>query len=126
MKKILSFFTLLILFSSYFAQGFEIEENSLTEQQNIRAEKLFTQIKCMVCKGEALSSSNSVHAKAMRSKVRGYIKNGFSDAQVLGEIENIYGSKAIAKINKSNYFILIFLSIILFLLGFGTFKKLNI
>jgi cytochrome c-type biogenesis protein CcmH/NrfF len=126
MNKILFFCTLLILFSNFNAQSFEIEENSLTYYQNVRAEKLFTQIKCMVCKGEGLSSSNSLHAKAMRSKIRNYIKNGLSDTQILTEIEEIYGSKAIAKINKNNYFILIFLSIILFLLGIVALKKINI
>jgi cytochrome c-type biogenesis protein CcmH len=110
MKRILKLFILLLLISTQL-YGFELEEKLKDSNQERRAAKLFTQVKCMVCKGEDLSLSEAQHAKAMRFHIRSLIKNGKSDAEIIKEISNSYGSSAIKKINYSTIIFLVLISL---------------
>ncbi|KJV68812.1 cytochrome C biogenesis family protein [Candidatus Neoehrlichia lotoris str. RAC413] len=59
----------------------------------LRATKLFRIIKCLVCSGESIHDSQSQFAHYMRTAIRNYINNGYTDQQIIIELRNLYGNK---------------------------------
>lgn len=59
--------------------------------QEARARHLFQQIRCMVCQNETIDDSEADLAGDLRRIVRGQIRAGRSDAEVLGFLRARYG-----------------------------------
>lgn len=74
----------------------EVKEQYLNNQfLEERAQRIFAEVRCMVCKGEAIKDSNARLSKAMRQVIRQKISKGSSDQQVLDFIRDRYGNYAI-------------------------------
>jgi cytochrome c-type biogenesis protein CcmH len=59
--------------------------------QEARARVLFKQIRCVVCQNESIDDSEAPMARDLRQMVRGQIKAGASDKQVLSFLDDKYG-----------------------------------
>lgn len=67
-------------------------ENRLSDQaQEERAMKLFLQIRCLVCSGQVIESSNTEFAYQMRQLVRKKIAIGKNDEEIKSELVREFG-----------------------------------
>lgn len=69
------------------------EQPSLSDADLQKAEKLYSQIRCVVCEGQSLAGSQSQIAIAMRRQIMAAIKRGQSEEQILREMRQRYGDK---------------------------------
>lgn len=69
------------------------ERPSLSDADLQKAEKLYSQIRCVICEGQSLAGSQSRIAIAMRRSITEAIKNGQSEEQILHEMRKRYGDK---------------------------------
>lgn len=115
---------LLIAFSSNNLLAFAPEDH-LPEPQEQRAHNLFLQIKCPVCLGQVIESSDSEVAYQLRQLVRQEITAGKSDEEIKIDLVNKYGDDILnAPPLNSVTFLLWFLPIIFLLGGFFVIRKL--
>lgn len=115
----ISLFFIIIFFAAKFAFA---AENFLPDDQEKRAHNLFLQIKCLVCEGQVIESSNAQFAFEMRKLIREKIANGQSDEEIKTFLVNNYGEEILNEppVNKETALlwilpILFFLSGMLFL-----------
>lgn len=95
---------------------------SLTTAQQARADRLDTQLRCLVCQNESLAESSAPLAVQLRGLIRQQIANGASDQQVLQFMVQRYGIFILLKPPVSPLTWLLYASPILaLLLGFGAF-----
>jgi len=94
MKIYYNFFTYFIFFIVFLASlnSFAlVPENHLPEQQEQRARELFLQIKCPVCAGQVIESSNTEISFQLRKLVREKIVAGKSDEEIKSYLVDEYG-----------------------------------
>lgn len=60
-----------------------------------RAQQIFSEVRCMVCNGEAIKDSNAHLSQAMRKIIRMKIESGESNDQIITFIKERYGDYAI-------------------------------
>lgn len=65
---------------------------TLSETQQVRAQKLFYRLRCVVCEGQALAESDAFIAKDIREFVSKRIKANDSDQNITKYLEQRYGS----------------------------------
>ena len=107
MKILFSFF---ILF--FFAANALTPEDRLTdESQERRAMNLFLSVKCLVCAGQSVESSNTEFSFEMRKLIRQKIVTGKSDEQIKLELTKEFGENILLSSQKNNF---LTISIILF------------
>jgi cytochrome c-type biogenesis protein CcmH len=97
-------------------------ENEVDEQ---RANKLFLQVRCLVCGGQVIENSDSEFSFEMRKLIRAKIAEKKSDAEIKSELIAKFGSDILTEVNaKNNGFLLWILPVIfaIFLGGFFVFK----
>ena len=77
-------------------------EDYLPEPQEQRARKLFLEIKCPVCAGQVIESSETEVAFALRKLVRSQIIEGKSDEEIRSYLVGKYGDEILnsAPFNK--------------------------
>ena len=68
-----------------------VPENHLPEPQEQRARELFLQIKCPVCAGQVIESSNTEISFQLRKLVREKIAAGKSDEEIKAYLVDEYG-----------------------------------
>lgn len=109
-------FKIISILSILFICAFSPEEH-LPEQQEKIARELFLQIKCPVCAGQVIESSDAPVSYELRKLVREKIKEGKDSNQIKAELVQIYGEEILVseEINKQNF--LIWILPILFLLA---------
>ena len=91
-SSISSIFLILIIFLFFSAQSFALTpETHLPEPQEQRARELFLQIKCPVCAGQVIESSNTEIAFQLRKLVREKIAEGKSDEEIKSYLIAEYG-----------------------------------
>jgi cytochrome c-type biogenesis protein CcmH len=81
---------LCLIFRSAFAFS---PENHLPETQEKRARELFLQIKCPVCAGQVIESSNAEISLQLRNLVRQKIAEGKSDDEIKADLIKEYGEE---------------------------------
>lgn len=111
---------LLILFAiSFSANAFEYEEKLSDPVQEQQAQKIFKQLRCIVCDGESLAESNAEFSVDMRSLVREKLKAGKGEAEIMSFLNQRYGNAILQEppIKNSTYF-LWFAPVIFLIIGF--------
>jgi cytochrome c-type biogenesis protein CcmH len=113
----------LVLFIALLTSSFTYEQQ-LDERREKIATQIFDQIKCVVCQGQSVASSDVEHARSMRKLVRDKILEGKSEAEILDYVAEIYGDQILLKppVNQ-NTIVLWLLPFIFILLGGGIILK---
>ena len=117
-KKILIFITLQIFFS-----------NILFAEINSKLEnKIFKNLRCLICQGQSIYDSQSDFAESMKIVVKRKLENGMTEDEIYNFLKNKYGHWILydPQLEKNTLFLWI---IPLFLFIFGgilIFKKLNV
>lgn len=82
------------IFMVFFLVALPVKVQASTlESQEQRAQKLFAQIHCVVCNGQALAGSQAPLARAMRDKIREDIAAGLDDQEIKALLQRQYGDK---------------------------------
>jgi cytochrome c-type biogenesis protein CcmH len=97
--QILFFATLLFSFS---AQSLSPEFRIKDEAKERRAMNLFLQVRCLVCGGQVIESSNTEFSFEMRKLIRQKILDGKSDQEIKDELSNEFGADILTEINSKN------------------------
>ena len=87
--KYLALFIFLLLSSPAFS--LHPDEVLQDEQLEARARHMTAQLRCLVCRGEAIDESNAALAADLRRLVRARLVEGDSDEQVLAYVRARYG-----------------------------------
>lgn len=59
--------------------------------QEAHAERLFTEIRCIVCQSESIDDSEAELARNLRQRVRAEVAAGRTDAQIKADLVHSYG-----------------------------------
>lgn len=81
-----------------------------------RAQALFETVRCMVCDGQALASSDADHAVDMRRFIRHMITEGNSDAEIYSYLISRYGEEALLLPPKASNTLILWVAPLLFTL----------
>ncbi len=68
-----------------------VETTGLTVEQESRAAALYGQLKCPVCKTQALGASTTFLAEEMKAQIRDMVRLGASDQEILQHYVDRYG-----------------------------------
>ena len=116
--KIIIFF-IILNFNIVEAKTFSIDSN-----------KIFKNLRCLICQGQSIAESNSEFAQTIKLVVREKIKDGKTEKEIYGFLIEKYGEWIVYKppLNKVN-FVLWLLPYLVFIIGgviiFLRFKKRN-
>lgn len=100
MKVILRIFLIILCFNSY---AFAPEERLSDELQEQRARNLFLEVRCLVCEGQVIESSDTAFSFEMRKLIRNKISAGKNDKKIRKELIDEFGEDIlISEINGRN------------------------
>ena len=85
-------FLILILLLATPAFAFEYEAALPDAAQEKTAHKIFAEVKCLVCDGESLASSNADFSVSIRALIREQVARGKSEDEVLQYLTDRYGN----------------------------------
>jgi cytochrome c-type biogenesis protein CcmH len=68
-----------------------------------RATNLFTKVRCLICKGQVILSSDNNFSFEMRNLIRKKINEGLSDQEIIDFLTNKYGNDILNSPKFSNY-----------------------
>jgi cytochrome c-type biogenesis protein CcmH len=88
------------------------------ETKEQRAMNLFLEVRCLVCEGQVIESSNTEFSLEMRKLIRRKIIEGKSDEEIRAELVQEFGADILNKVSGNNDFLLWLLPMI-FALGVG-------
>ncbi len=114
MRIILIFFlTFFSLNSLAISPELHLDDPSLEQ----RAMKLFLEVKCLVCQGQAIESSNTEFSRQMRKFIRKKISEQKTDQEIKDELVKEFGDQILLSSHESRL-IWVFPAIFAFVLGF--------
>ncbi|WP_168464703.1 cytochrome c-type biogenesis protein [Wolbachia endosymbiont of Ctenocephalides felis wCfeT] len=114
MRVVISF----ILAFCWSVSAFTLDDKLPDRSMEKRATSLFEVIKCPVCSGESLSESQSQVAYDMRKAIRKKINNGYTDQEIIADLQNAYGNSIIITPPlKSSTYIIWCIPLIVLLIG---------
>lgn len=67
------------------------------EAQERRAMNLFLQVRCLICAGQVIESSNTEFSSEMRKLIRGKISDGKNDEKIKAELVGEFGEDILAE-----------------------------
>ncbi len=110
MKKILFYLTFMLIFIS--KSSIALDSNSELEN------KIFKNLRCLICQGQSIYDSQSDFAESMKMVVRQNLQSGMSEKDIYKSLKRNYGEWILYDpvINKGTY-LLWGLPILLFVLG---------
>ena len=115
---------LLLLLVSLPAFAFEYEAPLQNAAQEKTAHEIFTLVRCLVCDGESLASSNADYSVSMRALIREQLAQGQNKEQVIDYMVERYGEGGLQAPPKQGGSLLLWLSpILLILLGLIFMRK---
>lgn len=88
-----------------------------------RALAIGAQLRCPVCRGVPISESPSTLAQEMMGEVRGQIRSGKSDEEILKFFQERYGEWVLLKPKAEGMNLMVWVLPFLFLLGGGWFIR---
>ncbi len=91
LNKILLFLFLFTSLYPCFSSALSPEDKLFDDSQEQRAMKLFLQIRCLVCDGQVIESSDTEFSFEMRRLVRGKIVEGKTDEEIKKELVQEFG-----------------------------------
>ena len=101
------FFILILLFIN----------TNLFGEENI-SNKIFKNLRCLVCQGQTISESNSDFAQIIKDVVNDRVQEGMTEKEIYNFLSNKYGDWILFDPPlKKNSYILWFLPYLLFVLG---------
>lgn len=108
-------FLLLLISENVFALS---PEDHLAEPLEERARNIFLQVKCPVCEGQVIESSDTEAALGLRNLIREKITDGKSDEEIKFYLISKYGADIInaPSFNYSTYFLWL-MPVIFFVFG---------
>lgn len=78
-----------------------------------QAMELFTQVRCLVCNGQVIESSETKFAYDMREFIRNEIKNGKTNEEIKHYLTETFGNDIITSPNKSLIIVFLIISLII-------------
>ena len=98
----------------YFSSSMSFSNDKITILEN----KIFKNLRCLICQGQSVYDSQSEFAESMKLVVRQKLEEGLSENEIYDFLKNQYGEWILydPELNVKTYF-LWFLPIILFILG---------
>ena len=110
MKKIISF---LLVFFCFISNNLSASDK-YSDQEN----KIFKNLRCLICQGQSIYDSQSDFSESMKIVVRKNLQEGMSEKEIYNSLKNKYGEWVLydPQVNKGTY-LLWSLPLILFLLG---------
>jgi len=110
MKLIKFLFIIFLFFSSSISFS--------NDKINILENKIYKNLRCLICQGQSVYDSQSEFAESMKLVVRQKLEEGLSEKEIYDFLKNQYGEWILydPELNIKTYF-LWFLPIILFILG---------
>ncbi len=98
----------------YFSSSISFSNDKITILEN----KIFKNLRCLICQGQSVYDSQSEFAESMKLVVRRKLEEGLSEKEIYDFLKNQYGEWILydPELNVKTYF-LWFLPIILFILG---------
>ena len=126
MQNFLTKFILITLFCLN-ANSLGVEERIADEKLEKRAQELFLEVRCIVCQGQVIESSNAEFSYEMRKHIRKQIISGNTNQQIKDDLIKEFGNDILLNPNLEKEYLLwllplIIASIGLFLLYFS-FKR---
>jgi len=115
------FFLIFLLFATPALAAIDAPSDILPDNAlEARAQDLFQELKCPVCEGQSIASSDADLAKNMRNLIRKQVSLNLSDEQILEFLEQRYGTeiRMTPGFNKMTV-ALWFIPFIIFLMGSG-------
>lgn len=113
-------FLIFILLFPFYASSFEYEEKLNNPEQERIAERIISELKCVVCAGQSLSDSDADLAKDMRRLIREKVRNGEGEERIKNYLLSKYGNEVLLKPPFDfSTFLLWFFPIIILFLGAG-------
>ena len=84
-----------------------------------KAEKIYDQVRCLVCDGQSLAGSQAQIAIAMRRNIMQNVQQGQSEARILEDLQAKYGDKILLSppYQKNTYILWLLPVVILILAG---------
>ncbi|MSP33660.1 MAG: cytochrome c-type biogenesis protein CcmH [Rickettsiales bacterium] len=110
------FFAIIIL--SINAQALSPEARLPDLAQEQRAMQLFSEVKCLVCSGQSIESSNTEFSSEMRKLIRQKISEKKSDQEVRNELVKEFGDDVLFSSQKNFILLLSILVFAILLAGF--------
>ena len=109
--KLIKFLFIIFLF---FSSSISFSNDKITILEN----KIFKNLRCLICQGQSVYDSQSEFAESMKLVVRQKLEEGLSEKEIYDFLKNQYGEWILydPELNVKTYF-LWFLPIILFILG---------
>lgn len=116
-------FLILALFPIY-TFAFSYEEPLADSKLEIQANKLFKEVRCVVCVSQSIAQSDTELAQDMRALIRKKLSEGGSEEQIKTYLVERYGNQVLFEppVGKSTY-LLWFAPIIFILLGIFILKN---
>ena len=124
-RKNITYLFLFLIFFSINANALSPEARLTDETQENRAMNLFLEVRCLVCQGQVIESSDTEFSFQMRKLIRTKISQGKSDEEIKADLVNEFGENILIKPNLKSQFLLWFLPLIfaIFLGIFLLFRK---
>ena len=118
MKLIKIHFFLIILFNLF--------SSNLLSDENLK-NKIYKNLRCLVCQGQSIADSNSDFAQTLKNVVDDKLKDGMQEKEVYNFLSEKYGDWIIydPPLNKTNFLLWTLPYITLLLGGFMLFFILN-
>ncbi len=111
--------TTLLLIFSYSVHALSPEPRIPDEAKEQRAMKLFLEVRCLVCEGQVIESSNTEFSFEMRKLIRRKILEGKSDEVIKNELVQEFGEDILTEVDKKNNGFLLWLLPLLFAAAIG-------
>ncbi len=95
----------ILLFFSLNSFALSPEEHLPNEIDEQRARNLFLEVRCLVCTGQVIESSNTEFSFEMRKMIRNKILEGKTDEEIRQYLVSQFGEDILtsAKLSKSNF-----------------------
>lgn len=119
MKVFFKAFLFILLFANVNVFALSVEERLNDEELENRAMNLFLEVRCLVCQGQVIESSDTEFSAQLRKLIRDKIQDEKSDKQIKLELRKEFGEDILLKPDYKKQFLLWFLPFLsIFLAGF--------
>ena len=90
---------LILLFTNLNAHAFSPEKRLADEKLETRARNLFLQVRCLVCNGQVIESSDTEFSFGMRELIREKISEGKNDEEIKDALKKEFGENILTEID---------------------------
>lgn len=93
--------TILCILFSFNGLALTPEAHLADEAQEQRARNLFMEVRCLVCEGQVIESSNTEFSFEMRKLIRQKVEAGKSDEEIKDELTQEFGEDILTSVDLS-------------------------